>query len=199
MKLMEQKITSENCHCRFAAIGSAFFCPACGHNSASSTFNDTLDTILNTLESAGEIRTFLSASSGHDLAENTIRHLFEDSLVRIAASFQRFAEAKFLSLSNSSDFSLSKNVFQRLKQSSELWRQAIGKGYEDMLSSDEWIDLNRLFQQRHLLAHREGIVDQEYIDKSQDHSISVGQKLVIKAESPKRLAEIVRKISTHLP
>jgi hypothetical protein len=49
-----------------------------------------------------------------------------------------------------------------------------GMGYEDLLTSVEMADLLRLFQQRHLLAHCEGIVDQDYIIKSGDTTYAVG-------------------------
>lgn len=37
---MRLKLTCEECSCRFAVIGSAFFCPSCGHNSADKVFGN---------------------------------------------------------------------------------------------------------------------------------------------------------------
>lgn len=36
----EIDITCENCGTRYSVIGSAYFCPCCGHNSAVSAFED---------------------------------------------------------------------------------------------------------------------------------------------------------------
>ena len=46
-----------------------------------------------------------------------------------------------------------------------------------LLDAPETADLTIFFQQRHLLAHREGIVGQEYIDRSQDFTYRAGQKI----------------------
>ena len=59
-------------------------------------------------------------------------------------------------------------------------------------------DLLRLFQQRHLLAHCEGIVDQDYIIKSGDTTYAVGQRLVIRDEAVSRLAELVTKLTEEM-
>src|ERR1700730_3121190 len=40
---LRQKFTCEQCGCRYSSLGAAFFCPACGHNSAESTFSQTIE------------------------------------------------------------------------------------------------------------------------------------------------------------
>lgn len=69
---------------------------------------------------------------------------------------------------------------------------------EDFLSAAEWQDLNRIFQMRHLLAHRNGIVDQEYIDKSGDTTYSVGQRLVVKETTVAQFVELLGKIGQDI-
>lgn len=72
------------------------------------------------------------------------------------------------------------------------------QGYEDLLTPAEMADLLRLFQQRHLLAHCEGIVDQDYITKSGDATYAAGQRLVIREEAVNRLAELVTKLAEEM-
>lgn len=93
---------------------------------------------------------------------------------------------------------MGKNLFQRLRESSTLWKDATGKGHEDFLNSEEMNDLVIFFQERHLLSHKEGIVDQEYLDKSNDRAYSLGQKLVIKRAAVHRLADLLEKLSARL-
>ncbi len=69
------------------------------------------------------------------------------------------------------------NAFQSLSEGSTLWRQAGSKGYDDLLSASDIADLSRLFQQRHLLAHCEGMVDQDYISRSGDQTYAIGQQM----------------------
>jgi len=108
-------------------------------------------------------------------------------------------KATFHALPNAPSFKVRKNLFQNLTESTVLWRNATGKGYEDFLTPSEMAELSLFFQQRHILAHREGIVDQDYLDKSGDRSYSVGQKLVIRDQAVLRLAEIVEKLGMNLP
>lgn len=44
-EIFEQKIKCEKCESRYSVIGSAFFCPCCGHNSVEQTFNNTINKI----------------------------------------------------------------------------------------------------------------------------------------------------------
>jgi len=54
--------------------------------------------------------------------------------------------------------------------------------------------ITTLFQRRHLLAHREGMVDQKYLDKSGDPGYTVGQRIVVKERDVMRMAQIIRKL-----
>lgn len=40
-ELLQQRWTCEECSCRYASLGAAFFCTSCGHNSAVATFDHT--------------------------------------------------------------------------------------------------------------------------------------------------------------
>ena len=44
-ELMRQRYACESCGRQYAAIGAAFFCPSCGHNSARTALAGTLSTI----------------------------------------------------------------------------------------------------------------------------------------------------------
>jgi hypothetical protein len=47
------------------------------------------------------------------------------------------------------------------------------------------------FQQRHLLAHQQGIVDQDYIERSGDTTYQVGQRLIIRDAAVSEFADLV--------
>jgi Zn finger protein HypA/HybF involved in hydrogenase expression len=40
---MTLRITCETCGCCYAVVGVGYFCPACGHNSADVTFDQSVD------------------------------------------------------------------------------------------------------------------------------------------------------------
>jgi len=195
---LRQKFTCEHCGCRYLSLGAAFFCPACGHNSAESTFSQTIEAVQKSLAALPAIREAVLAAADADAARNTAREILESSMGRLVGAFQRLAEVLFDRIPVPTTTRRRKNVFQNLTEGSALWRATTGKGYEDLLTPAEMADLVRLFQQRHLLAHCEGIVDQDYINKSGDTTYAVGQRLVIREGTVSRLAELVTKLTEEM-
>jgi hypothetical protein len=195
---LRQQFNCEKCECRYSSLGAAFFCPACGHNSAESTFEQTLETVRKSLAVLPAIRVAVKAASDADAARNTEREILENSMGRIIGAFQRVVETLFDRTPGAATTRRRRNVFQNLPESSALWRTATGKGYEDLLTSIEMADLLRLIQQRHLLSHSEGIIDQDYVNKSGDKTYAVGQRLVIQETTIIRAAYLVSKLVAEL-
>ena len=157
---MRLKIVCSVCECRYAVIGAAYFCPSCGHNAADHVFALTIAGIRKSLEALSEVR---AAIPDPDTAENTSRLIVESGLQSAVTAFQRCAEAFFANLPTSP--TARRNAFQNLAEGSQLWQAETGKSYRDHLSEDELDRLTRSFQQRHLLAHTQGIVDEDYLRK----------------------------------
>ena len=176
-------------------MGAAFFCPACGHNSVITTFDASVRGVRQLVESLASVREALRESSGIDVAEDAVRQVLENSLVKLVGSFQRLAEAKFVALPQCAELKFRKNAFQNIAESSELWHRATGTGYDALVSDDELTELRRLFQQRHLLVHKEGIVDQDYIDRTGDTGYSLGQRVIVREQTVLALADIVTKLA----
>jgi hypothetical protein len=138
-EIMQQRFVCEVCGCRYASIGAAFFCPACGHNSATSMFNQTVEAVHQIASKSFSIRNKLASEFGQDIAQNSVRLMLEDSLGRLVSAFQQFSEISFDKLPNASGIKRRKNVFQNLSESSVLWKTATSKGFEDLISKSELI------------------------------------------------------------
>lgn len=196
--IMTQEFTCEGCNCRYASIGAAFFCPSCGHNSVLDTFANSVETVTKTLDAIPAIRAALTDSIDENVAEDSIRHICENGLVKIVSSFQRYAEACFNKLPNSGSFTVRRNLFQNLVESDAIWRDATGTGYSNLINNDEYQTLSLYFQQRHVLAHLDGIVDQQYIDRANDHRFDVGQRLIVTETNVAKLATVIKKLANGL-
>lgn len=188
-ELMQLEIQCENCSSRFAVIGSAYFCPACGHNSVTRTFSDSLRKIKAKKESVDIVRKALTESTGKDEAELTCRSIIETCISDGVVAFQKYCEGMYEPYGKAPF-----NAFQRLNQASDLWNAAIGKGFETWLSNEEIGTLNTLYQKRHLLAHNEGIVDSKYIQKSGDTTYKEGQRIVVSGRDIESLVTILDKL-----
>jgi hypothetical protein len=188
---MRLRTTCEACGCRYSYVGAAYFCPACGKNSASHTFLQTLSTIR-TAAGLGET---LRSTLGADEAEVMTRTLLEKALQDTVTSFQRLAEQLHEARSGKA---ARRNAFQNLDAGSELWAEAIGATYEQLVDSAAMARLRVYYQQRHLLAHQQGIVDADYITRSGDSSYAVGQRLVIREPSILEFADLVERLGKAL-
>jgi hypothetical protein len=191
--VLVQRSTCEACTCRYASVGAAFFCPACGHNSARSTFSDTLATVRASLELLPRLRELVDADAAADLRRNII----ENGLVKLVAAFQRYAEATYDALPGPKA-APGFNAFQRLADGSTLFAGAGRPSYESILGATKLAELGRYFQQRHVLSHEDGLVDQQYIDRSGDTSYRIGQRLIVKADSVRHAADLIDELAKGL-
>jgi uncharacterized Zn finger protein (UPF0148 family) len=192
--LMQQKFCCERCGCHYSSIGASFFCPACGYNSVENDFQHTMESVKKILNSTDIIHMTLAQHQDKDMAKDTVRQIIETSLVKLTGTFQRFMETLFGKVSAANQVKQRWNVFQNLDESSDLWKQVGCKGYDEIIDSQEWFNLRCLFQQRHLIAHRDGIIDQRYIDKTGDNTYKIGQRVTISPESVLLLANTIKKL-----
>lgn len=175
---MQLKISCPSCACRYAVIGAAYFCPACGHSAAGQVFEQTITGIRATLDNLNAVRV---AMPDKDSAETAVRLITENGLQNAVTAFQRIAEALYERLP--SPPRARRNAFQNLGEGSALWQKATGHAYADHLSAADLDRLGQIFQQRHLLAHRQGLVDADYITRSSDTHYREGQRIVVRQES----------------
>ena len=191
----ETDITCEKCGTRYSVIGSAYFCPCCGYNSAVSVFEESMVSIEKMLSSLPEMKTMFTNSFGRDKAETMCRSMLEGSLGDIVSAFQKFAECIFKAKSTTA---VRVNDFQIVDKGSKLFLDATGKGYDEWLTKGELERMNLLFQRRHILEHNGGIVDDRYLKQSGDTSYVLGQHIIVRTEDATELLGIIKKLSVGL-
>lgn len=192
----ELEITCEKCQTRYSVIGSAYFCPCCGHNAVERVFNESLDTVQKMIESIEDIYNTFERSYGKDKAESMCRSMIEGTIGDIISAFQKYAEEIYKQIMPTKKARV--NDFQIIEKGSNLFNEATGKGYDSWLSQDDIADLNILFQQRHIIEHNNGLIDERYIQSSGDISYRVGQRVIIKNQDVMRLLRYIRKLSDGL-
>lgn len=192
----ELEITCEKCETRYSVIGSAYFCPCCGHNAVEHVFNESLDRVQTMVESIDDIYTIYETNYGKDKAESMCRSMIEGTLGDIVSAYQKYAEDIYRQIAQTNRVRV--NDFQIIEKGSKLFFEAIGKGYDVWLTDEEISDMNILFQQRHLIEHNNGLIDEQYIQKSNDHSYKIGQRVIVRKSDTLRLLSHVRKLSSGL-
>jgi hypothetical protein len=193
---MELEITCESCSTRFAVVGSAFFCPGCGHNSAERMFDDALRKIDVKVSNVDVVRDAIERQTGKDAAAVTARSMLESCLPDGVVAFQKHCEALYAKLPGAKPAPI--NAFQRLHDGSELWHAAVGHGYLDWINTGELRTLSIMFQRRHLLAHAEGIVDAKYLGNTSDAEYVAGQWIVVRPNDVRQMIGILSKLAKEI-
>ncbi|MBK8170725.1 MAG: hypothetical protein IPK60_10350 [Sandaracinaceae bacterium] len=196
VNVLEQTLVCEKCGAGFAVLGSAFFCPCCGHNSVERMFDGALAKVRAKIDGLEVVRGALAATLGADEADTFCASTVENGLQDCVVAFQHLAERLYVSPAGAKP--PRRNVFQSLDEGSELWRSAVGKGYDDWLSAKEYRRLDVLFQRRHLLAHREGLVDDKYVKNSGDVTYRPGQRIVVLPADVTEMVGLVEKLGTAI-
>lgn len=195
-EIFEQKIKCEKCESRYSVIGSAFFCPCCGHNSVEQTFNNTINKIESSINNIPIIRKALNEIS-KDQSENTCQTLIDKCLLDSVVAFQRYCDIMYSKHKNSKSKFLF-NAFQKLDVGGNLWKEVLNESYNDWLTETEFKRLNILFQRRHLLQHTEGIVDEKYIVKTSDNKYKPGQRIVVKEKDAIELVTYIKALTNQI-
>lgn len=190
---MRLRATCEACGCRYSYIGSAFFCPSCGHNSASATFVQS----IGNARRAAAIKAELMAKHDRDTAEVLARLLREKATADIVTSVQRLAERVWETLPAPKPTAPA-NVFQRLDDASALWLSTTGKDFGSFLPTADFDRLKVYYQRRHLLSHSEGIVDTKYLQKTGDTTFALGQRITVDEGSVIEFTDLAERLGLAL-
>lgn len=78
------------------------------------------------------------------------------------------------------------------------WREAVNQSFENWLTPDEFTTFKIYYQKRHLFSHNNGIVDEEYITKTNDTNYKVGERLVINEKDAKEFTKLVEKVGSSI-
>ena len=177
------------CGCRYAYLGTACFCPACGRENVESNCREIIKNTEILIAKYESIKEGLSSQITKEETEKQLVHIVEDRYCRLVSVVQKYTEHLFDNYPNSSSISKRKNVFQNVRESSNKWKELTGTGYEDIMTEQLLGQMNEYFQGRHLLVHRGGIIDSEYLEKVPFSTYKLGQRIRVGKEELKSFVE----------
>jgi hypothetical protein len=171
-KELEEKVTCSNCTLEYTIYGAFGYCPDCGVHNSQQILTANFDLVLKMLDLA----------VGAD--ENVRAKLVENALEDTVSTFDGFGREHCSGL-------YQKLSFQNIESAKDKLQRDQGLDISDGLSSDEWNFVSEQFQKRHLLAHKMGIVDEEFARKTGSSQSIVGRKVTITEDN-------VRSLVNHL-
>jgi hypothetical protein len=169
-KRLETNIVCDHCTLEYAIYGVFAFCPDCGDHNSLQILHKNLEMIEKEIS---------LAQSSDDVELG--KHLIEDALENAVSAFDGFGRATTGAYSNkASDPDKAKEIsFQNIEGARKKVQALFGLDLANDINTDDWVFLVRCFQKRHLLAHKMGVIDEEYVKKAQDAHAIVGRKITI--------------------
>jgi hypothetical protein len=178
-KELETHVVCDNCTLRYAIYGVFGWCPDCAvHNS--------IQILTKNLELAKK-ELSLAESAERELAD----HLIGDALENIVSAFDGFGreicERKGAEIR-----------FQSLPGARRKVNDVFGFDFVDGVSTDQWDYICRTFQKRHLLSHKMGVIDDDYVQKVNDPGAVVGRKVRVTHDEVTSSIDIIEILGRRL-
>ncbi len=178
-KELETAITCDSCTLRYAIFGVFGWCPDCGvHNS--------LQILVKNLELARK-ELALAATAEADLANYLIGDALENAVSALDGFGRELLQRKSIEMR-----------FQNLAAARRKVQDALGFDFADALRPDEWAAACRAFQKRHLLAHKMGVIDEDYVKKANDPGAILGHRVALNQAEVEASINIVELLGRRL-
>ena len=178
-KELETEVVCDECTSRFAIYGVFGWCPDCGAHNSVQILSKNLELAKKELA--------LAESVDKELAE----YLIGDALENIVSAFDGFGRE--VCESKGTDIR-----FQSLGGARKRVKDVFGVDFADRLSAADWETTCRLFQKRHLLAHKMGVIDEDYVRKANDPGAIVGRKVRVSADEVAAAITIIETLGKTL-
>ena len=187
-KQLETEVVCSSCTLRYAVYGVFAFCPDCGEHNSLQILDENLKVVEKILD--------LAAGVEAAVAGNLIQNALEDCV----SAFDGFARelCQVYSGKASRPVEAQRISFQNLDGAQVTLRKLFGIDLDAGISAAEWREVTASFQKRHLIAHKLGVVDQDYINKTGDRRAVVGRKVAIGASEVRRMVSLIRRLATSL-
>lgn len=118
-------------------------------------------------------------------------HLIGDALENIVSAFDGFGRE--ICVRKGQDIQ-----FQNLTAARRRVQERFAIDFGDVLSADEWEKVYQVFQKRHLIAHRMGVVDEDYIKKANDSQAVLGRKIGISRDEVLATINLIERLGKRL-
>jgi hypothetical protein len=186
-KALETPVTCSSCTLDYAIYGLFAFCPDCGTHNSKQILEKNLSMVG---------RQVALADKAEDAAFR--RHLLEDALENCVSSLDGFGRetCRVRAARSTAPDKCDRVSFQNLARVAERLNELFGIDLPSALETDLWKRAHLGFMKRHLVSHRAGVVDQKYIDETQDTTAVVGRLIPLGSGEIIQLADATMEIGS---
>lgn len=187
-KDLETDVTCDNCTLVYAVYGVFACCPDCGQHNSLQILAKNIDVVEKMLDR--------SVGSDTELRQKDIEY----ALAEYVSAFDGFGRecCRVHAAKCNGPLKLDGLSFQNLDGARRKVLDLFGVDLAAGITGDEWAAAVRAFQKRHLFAHRMGVIDTEYVQRSGDPHAIVGRKVGVSEAEVRELGKIVVKLARYL-
>jgi len=185
---LETDVECQNCTLQYSVYGVFAFCPDCGKHNSLQILEKNLELVEKMLG--------LAASMEKDMAEKLVENALEDCVSAFDGFGRELCRVHAKKASNPTK--AGKISFQNLDGARTNVLAEFGMDLAVSVPSEEWASAVLGFQKRHLLAHKMGVVDRDYVEKTGDRNAVVGRKVVVDPADVRAVLQVVRRVGRYL-
>jgi hypothetical protein len=186
---IETPLTCERCTLSYAIYGVFSFCPDCGaHNS--------LQILQKNFEVISKLIRLGETTDGAELAEQ----LISDALENAVSAFDGFGrEVCRITAERSIDPAKATSIsFQNIEGARQRVHDLFRIDIAAPLAPEEWARVVLCFKKRHVIAHKLGVMDEQYARTSRDPDAFAGRKVRLRKADAEELSRLLGRIGEHL-
>ena len=181
-KELETQVTCADCALEYAVYGVFAFCPDCHtHNS--------LQILERNLELLRKQLVLASSQADADFKQ----YLIEDALENCVSAFDGFGrECCRIRAGASTDPARCEALsFQNLPRAAARLTSLFAVDLKSAVDPADWAHAHTGFMRRHIIAHRAGVIDQQYLDETGEGPALLGRRIAVGAPDVERLASVI--------
>ncbi len=184
----ETALTCDRCTLQYTIYGVFAFCPDCAAHNSLQILKKNFEVIEKIVRLAGQAES------------EVVEHVTQDALENAVSAFDAFGrEVSRVAAPRSTDPQKAATIsFQNINGARNNIQQLFNIDIAARLTADEWKQVVKAFQKRHLIAHKMGIVDDGYLKATGDTSAVLGRKIKIDDGEAQELNRFLMLMGEHL-
>ncbi|NQT18304.1 MAG: hypothetical protein HQ592_01270 [Planctomycetes bacterium] len=187
-KKLETEVVCDRCTLRYTIYGVFGFCPDCAVHNSLQILNKNVELVQKLLAVA------------ETQEPQVAQHLIENALEDCVSTFDGFGREtcrvfapKALKPEKAAEIR-----FQNIGAARDRVKEQFGLDFAATAAPADWTDVLRAFQKRHLLAHKMGVVDADYLSATGDSPSLLGRKVSISGGEVRELVVRLRTLGGEL-
>lgn len=185
---LETEVVCDQCTLRYTIFAVFGFCPDCAAHNSLQILNKNLELVLKLLTIA------------ETQEAQVAQHLIENALEDCVSAFDGFGrETCRVFAEKAIRPEIAAGIrFQNIATARARVKEQFDVDFAATTVHEDWQCILRAFQKRHLLAHRMGVVDEDYLSATGDSPSLLSRKVSIAAEEVYELVARLQSIGAEL-